>query len=80
MGTAGLGPNVLRAEPTKPRSIPEYRGDGLPTPSLTGRAPWIGAQGKPLTFQTTGPGERRELVPLYQILDERYSVYFKVPT
>ena len=79
MGNAGLGPDVLRAEPTKPRKIPEYKGQGLPTPSLTGHAPWVrGEDGRPLAFRTTA-GERRELVPLYQILDERYSVYFKVP-
>jgi DUF1680 family protein len=78
MGTAGLRPEVLRAEPTKPRTIPEYKADGLPMPSLTGVAPWLrAAPGKPLTFHTTGPGERRELVPLYQILDERYAVYVK---
>jgi len=80
MGTAGLRPDVLRAEPTKPRSIPEYKATGLPTPSLTGQAPWVrGEAGKPLSFRTTGPGDSRELVPLYQILDERYGVYFKVP-
>jgi DUF1680 family protein len=79
MGTAGLRPDNLRAEPTKPRTIPEYKGDGLPTPGLAGQAPWVrGEAGKPLAFQTAA-GERRELVPLYQILDERYSVYFKVP-
>jgi DUF1680 family protein len=78
MGSAGLRPEVLRAEPTKPRSIPEYKADGLPMPSLTGKAPWLRAEpGKPLAFQTAGPGERRELVPLYQILDERYAVYVK---
>jgi DUF1680 family protein len=76
MGTAGLRPDILRAEPTKPRTIPEYKAEGLPTPSLTGQALRPEA-GKPLTFRTTA-GERRELVPLYQIMDERYCVYFKV--
>ena len=78
MGTAGLSPGVLRAEPTKPRTIPEYKAEGLAMPSLTGAAPWLRADpGKPLVFHTTGPGERREFVPLYQILDERYAVYVK---
>ena len=80
MGSAGLGPGVLRAEPTKPRAIPEYKGDGLAMPALTGPAPWLRpAGGKPLAFHTTGPGERREFVPLYQIFDERYAVYVKTP-
>jgi len=79
MGTTGLRPEILRAEPTRPRTIPEYKTEGLPTPGLTGAAPWVRPEdGKPLTFRTTA-GERRELVPLYQILDERYGVYFKVP-
>ena len=80
MGTAGLGPGILRAEPTKPRTIPEYKAEGLPMLTLTGHAPWLVADGrKPLTFHTAA-GDRREFVPLYQILDERYGVYLKVPT
>ncbi|HEY6179523.1 MAG TPA: glycoside hydrolase family 127 protein [Kofleriaceae bacterium] len=79
MGTAGLRPDILRAEPTKPRTIPEYKAEGLPMPALTGRAPWLVADGKkPLSFHTAA-GEHREFVPLYQILDERYGVYLKVP-
>jgi len=81
MGKAGLGPDNLRAEPTRPRTVPEYKGDGLPTPTLTGAAPWVRADaGGSLTFQTIGPGERRQLVPLYRLFDERYAVYFKLPT
>jgi DUF1680 family protein len=81
MGSTALGPGILRAEPTRPRTIPEYRAEGLPTPSLTGQAPWVRSEdGKPLTFRTTGSGVHRELVPLYQIFDERYGVYFKIPT
>ena len=79
MGTAGLRPDILRAEPTKPRTIPEYKADGLPMPVLTGRAPWLVSDRQPLTFHTAA-GERRDFVPLYQILDERYGVYVKVPT
>jgi DUF1680 family protein len=80
MGKAGLGPDHLRAGPTRPRTVPEYHGDGLPTPALTGAAPWVRADAAgSLTFHTTGPGERRELVPLHRLFDERYAVYFKVP-
>jgi len=80
MGSAGLGPGILRAEPTRPRTIPEYKAEGLPMLALAGRAPWLVADGnKPLTFHTAA-GDRREFVPLYQILDERYGVYVKVPT
>jgi hypothetical protein len=45
---------------------------------LTGAAPWLAAEPGKLAFHTTS-GERRELVPLYQILDERYAVYFRTP-
>jgi hypothetical protein len=80
MGTAGLGPGILRAGPTRPRTVPEYRAEGLPTPSLTGPAPWVRSEdGKPLAFRATA-GEPRELAPLYQIFDERYGVYFKTPS
>jgi DUF1680 family protein len=78
MGTAGLRPEILRAEPTRPRTVPEYKADGLPMLSLTGHAPWLVANPtKPLTFYATA--DRRDFVPLYQILDERYGVYVKTP-
>jgi uncharacterized protein len=31
MGKVGLGPDNLRAGPTRPRTVPEYQGGGLPT-------------------------------------------------
>src|SRR6185312_9207611 len=34
LGTAGLTPDVLRAEPTKPRTVPEYKADPVPAPSF----------------------------------------------
>jgi len=78
MGTAGLGPDTLRAEPTRPRTVPEYKRDGLAMPALTGRAPWVRrADQTSLRFATVGSGAPRELVPLYQVLDERYAVYFR---
>jgi DUF1680 family protein len=83
MGTEGLTPDVLRAEPTKPRTVPEYRKDGLPTPTITAKNgavdSWVGRndQGS-LSFQTKGQASPMALVPLYQTLDERYNVYWKV--
>jgi DUF1680 family protein len=84
-GNSGLTPATLRAVPTKPRTIPEYALDGLPTPELSVKTPdpadWVqpvtGA-GHALEFHTVGQGTDTALVPLYTVLDERYAVYWRV--
>jgi DUF1680 family protein len=82
LGTAGLRPETLRAEPTQPRHIPEYKSDPVAVPGF--RAPsadpatWIAAGAAPLTFHTTGQAQNVEFVPFYKIFDERYAIYWKV--
>jgi hypothetical protein len=81
-----LGPvdqTILRAEPTKPRAIPTYKGKPVPAPSF--RAPsgdpgsWIRpVGGKPLEFRTAGQAQDVTLAPLYKLFDEHYAVYWKV--
>jgi DUF1680 family protein len=83
LGTEGLTPEVLRAEPTKPRTIPEYKRDGLPAIFFTSAGPnpeaWIRkADGGGLEFRTVGQARDVDLVPLYRVLDERYAVYWRV--
>src|SRR5205807_9754281 len=34
LGTAGLTPENLRAEPTKPRTVPEFKGEPIAAPSF----------------------------------------------
>ena len=77
MGTAGLDPPVLRAEPTQPRKVPEYKREGLPTPTVPAGKPWFRRDGNALRFDTVGP-KPMQLVPLFEIFDERYAVYFRV--
>jgi hypothetical protein len=82
LGTAGLTPEILRAEPTKPRTVPEYKGQAVPAPQFTSRgdlASWITpVPNKPLEFKTQGQATDVTLVPLNSIFDERYAVYWKV--
>ncbi|HSC32495.1 MAG TPA: beta-L-arabinofuranosidase domain-containing protein [Gemmatimonadaceae bacterium] len=85
LGSAGLTPDVLRAEPTKPRTVPEYKADPVPAPSFTalGADPstWItkrSAAGAPLEFHTVGQATDVTLVPLNTVIDERYAVYWNV--
>ncbi len=83
MGKEGLTSEIIRAEPTKPRSIPEYKREGLPTPSLVaapaGPEAWIHRDTtSPLTFRTSGQARDFVLDPLYRILDERYNVYWRM--
>ena len=82
LGTEGLTPATLRAEPTKPRNVPRYPLEPVAAPAFTGSATdlasWIKPAGKPLEFRTTGQARDVDLVPFYRLFDERYGVYWKV--
>jgi DUF1680 family protein len=83
LGVEGLTPEVLRAEPTKPRTVPEYKSAPVPAPELRagGADPsaWITrTHGAALEFRTVGQPRDVTLVPFYTLFDERYAVYWKV--
>ncbi|MGB8261086.1 MAG: beta-L-arabinofuranosidase domain-containing protein, partial [Terracidiphilus sp.] len=44
-------------------------------PRVEGGA-WAEKAGEPLRFRTRGKGQALEMKPLYQLMDERYTVYF----
>jgi len=81
LGTDGLTPDVLRAAPTQPRTVPEYKRGPVAAPALVARGSgpesWIERTGA-LEFRTTGQAQDVTLVPLHSIFDERYAVYWKV--
>jgi DUF1680 family protein len=85
LGTTGLTPAVLRAEPTRPRTVPEYKADPVPAPSFVAPgddlSAWItrhSGAGEPLEFRTVGQATDVTLVPLNTVIDERYAIYWKV--
>ncbi|HEY7893737.1 MAG TPA: beta-L-arabinofuranosidase domain-containing protein [Gemmatimonadaceae bacterium] len=85
LGTTGLTSDVLRAEPTKPRTVPEYGSDPVSAPSFAAArgelSTWItrrSGAGAPLEFRTVGQATDVTLVPLNTVIDERYAVYWKV--
>lgn len=81
LGADGLTPDVLRAEPTKPRTVPEYKSAAVPAPELSARgAPpreWIRRKHGVLEFTTVGQARDVTLVPFHALFDERYAVYWK---
>jgi len=82
LGAEGLTPEALRAEPTKPRMVPEYRLGPVLAPAF--RAPsddpaaWVKATGTPLEFRTAGQERDVTLVPFNSLFDERYAIYWRV--
>jgi uncharacterized protein len=79
MGREGLTQKMIYGD-----SGPEERHKNIPMPEVTvagGGVPvaWIErVPGEKLKFRTVGQAEITNLMPLYQIMDERYSVYLKV--
>jgi uncharacterized protein len=71
LGTDGLTPEVLRAEPTKPRTVPEYK--DKPGPALALRAQDI-RRGSELEFRAGNMA----LVPFHTVFDERYAIYWRL--
>lgn len=81
LGTDGLSANVLRAEPTKPRQVPEYKDKPTATPELRLRSQDLAAgiqKRAGLEFRTSGQARDVTLVPFHTIFDERYAIYWKM--
>ena len=84
MGTQGITEANRRAEPTKPRTVPEFRDPAPPAaPAIRASsddvASWVAATpGKSLEFRTVGQATPLTLSPLYRVFDERYVVYWNV--
>jgi hypothetical protein len=84
MGTEGITPANRRAEPTKPRTVPEYKDPSPPAaPQIRASSDditsWVApVAGKTLEFTTKGQTSPMTLVPLYRLFDERYVVYWTV--
>jgi hypothetical protein len=83
LGTAGLTKETLRAAPTKPRTVPEYTGEPASAPTIVARssdpATWVKrVSSRSLEFRTIGQTADLTLIPLNEILDERYAVYWNL--
>ena len=83
LGKEGLTPATLRAEPTKPRTVPELKAPPVPAPDLAVRIDRIDTGIRRLDSATlrfeaaTKSGGKVELVPLNALYDERYAVYWR---
>jgi uncharacterized protein len=83
LGKEGLTPATIRAEPTKPRTVPELTAPAVPAPDLAGRVDRVDGAvrrvpGPALRFEAaTKSGGKIELVPLNSLYDERYAVYWR---
>ncbi len=85
LGTEGLTANVLRAEPTKPRTVPEYKAQPMQAPQLRAQgarpSAWIQrVAGRGLEFRTVGQTSDVTLVPFHSLFDERYAIYWRLST
>ena len=83
LGKAGLDPKTLRAGPTKPRTVPEYSAEPIDVPPIVAKSAnpgdWLKrAPGAGIEFRTVGQARELALVPLNEILDERYAVYWRL--
>ena len=84
LGADGLDANTLRAGPTKPRTVPEYPLEPIAVPPVVARnadpGTWLRKLDGKLEFRTTGQPRELALVPLNEIADERYAVYWRLQT
>lgn len=74
----------LRAEPTAPRTVPNYKTrSSVKAPAIKAASldpsTWLKpVPGAPLTFKTVGQEKEITFAPLYTVFDERYATYFRV--
>jgi uncharacterized protein len=76
LGIEGLSTSMIYGD-----SGPDGREFRMPMPEIATSGTWLergeATREYPLIFHSKGEGVTHTLVPLYQIMDERYSVYLK---
>lgn len=78
LGTEGIPASQLQVSDQRP-SLNHIHGQQLPTAYQHGNAAWVTARpGQARVFEAEGIDGTVELVPFYQVLHERYSVYLRV--
>ncbi len=81
LGTDGFTDATLRAEPTKPRSVPEYKLEAVAAPAIhvhgDDPAEWLRRDGDALVFHSIGQERDLVLAPVNSVFDERYAVYWR---
>ena len=75
LGKKGLTASTIRAEPTKPRTVPEYKLEPVAAPAL--REGSLAAAGSMEFRAAAADGRTIDLVALNALFDERYAVYWK---
>jgi hypothetical protein len=82
LGTDGLTPANIRAEPTRPRTVPEYKSEPVAAPAFSVRSAdpstWLRRAGEAMEFRTVDQARDVALVPFHTLFDERYAVYWRV--
>ena len=82
----GAGPadgpaKIIHGRDTAPKNLPA--GDPLPKAAATPSGKpeqWVHTDSAAeLRFSASGDSAKYELIPMYQIRDERYSVYWQLP-
>ncbi|HLZ44896.1 MAG TPA: beta-L-arabinofuranosidase domain-containing protein, partial [Gemmatimonadales bacterium] len=77
LGTEGLTPETLRAAPTKPREVPEYKEQPRAAPELHLGAD-LSASVKRSEHGLEFQANDMRLVPFHTIFDERYAIYWRL--
>jgi hypothetical protein len=80
--TGGNAPQDMRvSDEDKPKNLPPPAAAPEIHAASFGAADWVEPVHEPeLRFRTSGQSAQTSLVPLYQVTEERYAVYWKLRT
>jgi hypothetical protein len=83
LGSDGITDDMRHGDPVEPVKNHFLIGNPAPVPALAGDPKrldtWIRrSSAAPLSFETIGQQAKTKLIPLNQIADQRYSIYWRV--
>ena len=77
MGRDGLTNEMIYGK-EGPSHTGKFTDAPMPQVQAAGAAHWVEKTHEPLRFKTESANAAMAMKPLYQVLDERYTIYFKV--